>query len=116
VDVVGPADRLPVGGDAEEQLYRLIQEALYNVVKHARTAAASVVIASDSGETSVTVRDEGVGFDPDVGHPGHVGLASMRERVARLGGRLTLASAPGAGTTVTVSIPFVDPDASAVPE
>jgi signal transduction histidine kinase len=111
VDVTGPADRLPLGPEAEEQLYRLTQEALNNVVKHARTVAASVVITSGPAQVTVAIRDDGIGFDPDLGRPGHLGLASMRERVTRLGGRLDVASAPGSGTTITATLPTgVPPD------
>ena len=105
VDVTGPADRLPLRPEAEEQLYRLTQEALNNVIKHARTVAASVVIAAGPAEVSVVIHDDGIGFDPSLGRPGHLGLSSMRERVTRLGGRLDIASAPGSGTTITATVP-----------
>jgi len=111
VDVTGPADRLPLSPEAEEQLYRLTQEALNNVVKHARTVAASVVVTSGPSEVIVVIHDDGIGFDPALGRPGHLGLASMRERVTRLGGRLDVASAPGRGTTITAAVPAgVPPD------
>ena len=105
VDVTGPAGRLPLRPDAEEQLYRLAQEALNNIVKHARTRVASVAVTAGPAHVSVTVRDDGIGFDPSLGRPGHLGLACMRERAARLGGRLDIASAPGAGTTITATVP-----------
>ena len=105
VDVTGPADRLPLSPEAEEQLYRLTQEALNNVVKHARTTLASVAVTSGPADVSVVVRDDGIGFDPSLGRPGHLGLASMRDRAARLVGRLDIASAPGAGTTITATVP-----------
>ena len=111
VDVTGPADRLPLSPAAEEQLYRLTQEALNNVVKHARTVAASVVVTSGPAEVTVAIHDDGIGFDHSLGRPGHLGLASMRERVTRLGGRLDIASAPGSGTTITATVPVgVPPD------
>ena len=94
VDVTGPADRLPLSPEAEEQLYRLTQEALNNVVKHARTTLASVAVTSGPADVSVVVRDDGIGFDPSLGRPGIWGLASMRDRAARLVGRLDIASAP----------------------
>jgi PAS domain S-box-containing protein len=108
VDVTGPADRLPLGPEAEEQLYRLAQEALNNVVKHARTVAASVAVTSGRGEVQVVIHDDGIGFDPSLGRPGHLGLASMRERATRLGGRLDIASAPGRGTTIAVTVPAAE--------
>jgi PAS domain S-box-containing protein len=115
VDVAGPADRLPLSREAEEQLYRLTQEALNNVVKHARTVAASVVVTSSPAQVTVAIHDDGIGFDPALGRPGHLGLASMRERVTRLGGRLDVASAPGCGTTITATVPVgVPPDQEGV--
>jgi len=105
VDVTGPADRLPLSPEAEEQLYRLTQEALNNVVKHARTVAASVVVTCGPAQVTVAVHDDGIGFDPALGRPGHLGLASMRERVTRLGGRLDVVSDPGVGTTITATVP-----------
>jgi len=56
----------------------------------------------------VVIHDDGIGFDPALGRPGHLGLASMRERAARLGGRLDIASAPGRGTTITVTVPAAE--------
>jgi signal transduction histidine kinase len=53
----------------------------------------------------VEVRDNGLGFDPAVGHPGHFGLDSMRSRASEIGGRLTISSAPGLGTLVRVRVP-----------
>jgi PAS domain S-box-containing protein len=108
VDVTGPADRLPLRPEAEEQLYRLAQEALSNVVKHARTVAASVAVTSGPSEVTVVIHDDGIGFDPSLGRPGHLGLASMRERATRLGGRLDIATAPGRGTTITVTVPAAE--------
>ena len=105
VDVTGPADRLPLSTEAEEQLYRLTQEALNNVVKHARTTLASVAVTSGPADVSVAIRDDGIGFDPSLGRPGHLGLASMRDRAARLDGSLDIASVPGAGTTITATVP-----------
>jgi PAS domain S-box-containing protein len=105
VVVTGPDDRLPLSPQAEEQLYRLAQEALNNVVKHARTVAASVVVSSGPAEIKVIIHDDGIGFDPSFGRPGHLGLASMRERATSLGGRLDIASAPGSGTTITATVP-----------
>jgi signal transduction histidine kinase/integral membrane sensor domain MASE1 len=106
VEVVGPAERLPVAPHIEEQLYRLIQEALNNVVKHAHTHSARVAIETGCDDITVTIRDEGDGFDPAAPRPGHVGLASMAERAAGLGGLFSVASRPGEGTTVTVSVPL----------
>jgi signal transduction histidine kinase len=53
----------------------------------------------------VTVSDDGAGFDPAAGHPGHLGLSTMAERAEAIGASLTVTSAPGTGTTVAVSLP-----------
>jgi PAS domain S-box-containing protein len=108
VNVTGPAGRLLLSPEAEEQLYRLTQEALNNVVKHARTVAASVAVTSGPSQVTVVIHDDGIGFDPALGRPGHLGLASMRERATRLGGRLDIATAPGRGTTITATVPAAE--------
>jgi signal transduction histidine kinase len=68
-----------------------------------------VAVTSGPSEVTVVIHDDGIGFDPSLGRPGHLGLASMRERAARLGGRLDIASAPGAGTTITATVPAAVP-------
>jgi signal transduction histidine kinase len=105
IEVDGPAADLPVGPEVEAQLYRLGQEALANVVKHARASRARVHIAADDDTVTVEVADDGRGFDPATVAPEHFGLRSMRGRVADLGGRLDITSAPGRGTVLRVEIP-----------
>ena len=105
IQVDGPDQRLPLGPEAEEQLYRVGQEALANVVKHARASSARVRITAAGGTVSVEVSDDGRGFDPAAVGPEHFGLRSMRGRVADLGGRLEVTSAPGGGTVLRVQIP-----------
>jgi signal transduction histidine kinase len=105
IEVGGPAEGLPLGPEAEEQLYRLGQEALANVVKHAQATRAAVEIAARDGTVSLEVRDDGRGFDPTGVTGGHFGLRSMRGRVADLGGRLEVTSAPGHGTVVHAEVP-----------
>jgi signal transduction histidine kinase len=92
---------------AKKVLFRVAQEALHNVVKHARATAVEVAFGRDGDAWTLSVRDDGVGFDPGAlqSAPGHLGLTSMRERVSALGGTLRVASAPGGGTTVTARIP-----------
>jgi signal transduction histidine kinase len=62
-------------------------------------------VTESDGEVVATVRDNGRGFDPAIRHPGHFGLESMRSRASEVGGRLTIASAPGRGTVVAVRVP-----------
>jgi len=105
IEVEGPGERLPLGPEVEEQLYRLGQEALANVVKHARASRATVRIAAGDGTVLVEVSDDGRGFDPAAVGREHFGLRSMRGRVADLGGRLEVTSAPGRGTVLRVQVP-----------
>jgi signal transduction histidine kinase len=98
-------DRLPPGTEA--QLFRIAQEALTNVVRHASARSATVSLVAGDGSVTLTVSDDGDGFDPAARsvRSRRLGLTSMRERAAALGGRLTIESAPGEGTTVTAVIP-----------
>jgi signal transduction histidine kinase len=90
--------------DEERGVYRLVQEALTNVVKHAGAEHVAVTVQTDDGKASIEVRDDGVGFDPADG-PGR-GLLGMRERVQTLGGTLEFDSRPGAGAKVTATLPL----------
>jgi signal transduction histidine kinase len=105
IEVDGPDAQLPLGPQVEEQLYRLGQEALANVVKHARTTSATVRIAAAGDTVSIEIHDDGRGFDPAAVGPEHFGLRSMRGRVVDLGGRLEITSAPGRGTVLRVEVP-----------
>ena len=105
IEVDGPDADLPLGPEVEEQLYRLGQEALANVVKHARASSATVRIAATDDIVTIEVTDDGRGFDPAAVGPEHFGLRSMRGRAADLGGRLELTSAPGGGTVLRVQVP-----------
>jgi signal transduction histidine kinase len=95
-------DRL--GGELETGVYRIVQEALTNAGKHGEAVSVRVRVIEDDGNVTITVRDDGRGFDPSAATTGF-GLAGMRERVELLGGELSLTSAPDQGTTVAVTIP-----------
>jgi signal transduction histidine kinase len=87
--------------------YRITQEALRNVAKHAGDARATVTLFHDSGELCVTIQDDGCGFD--LAAPGDgkgIGLISMQERIRLVSGRLDLVSGPGQGTTVRPGLPW----------
>ena len=105
VYVRGPERRLPLSGFVETQLFSIAREALANVRKHADASVAHVRVQARPGHVVLQVRDDGRGFNAATGHPGHFGLDSMRSRAAEVGARITIASAPGAGTTVRVSVP-----------
>jgi two-component system nitrate/nitrite sensor histidine kinase NarX len=87
--------------EVQVALYRVAQEALQNVAKHAKARHVWVTLLLGDGAATLAVRDDGRGFDPAVIPADHFGLAIMRERMAAVGGTVALASAPGAGTTVT---------------
>jgi signal transduction histidine kinase len=110
ITVEGPEQGLDLAVGVEEHLYRIVSEALHNIAKHARGAGATVRVISDAGILRVMVRDDGDGFDPEAGHAGHIGLSTMAERAAAIGADLAIDSAPGAGTTVTLSLPYHRPD------
>jgi signal transduction histidine kinase len=101
-------DPLPafVGRDAALCLFRVAQEALNNVTRHAGARAASVVLRQMDGGLLLAVRDDGVGFDPaSPGTGRRLGLASMRERVRLVNGTLDIESAPGRGTAIVAWVP-----------
>jgi signal transduction histidine kinase len=105
VEVDGPGERLPLEPGVEDQLYRVGQEALANVVKHARASSATVYIAAEDDTVWMEVSDDGRGFDAGAVGPDHFGLRSMRGRVADLGGRLEVTSSRGRGTVLRVEVP-----------
>jgi signal transduction histidine kinase len=93
------------GGDEERLVYRLVQEALTNVVKH--SGATRVVVAVEGGddELRITIQDDGRGFDLALVTGGR-GLIGMRERIELFGGSIEVASEPGAGTEITATVPL----------
>lgn len=93
----------------ETAVYRVVQEALTNVVRHAGASGVEVILTHRGGDLVVIVEDDGVGFDVAEanGRPdGCLGLRGMEERAALIGGRLTVESEPGGGTTVFVEVPL----------
>jgi signal transduction histidine kinase len=85
-------------------LYRICQEALSNALRHAEASCAVVTLSRDGNEVTLTVADDGRGFDPAAtqGQAGRFGLLGMAERAEALGGRLVVESASGEGTRVAV--------------
>ena len=98
-------ERLPE--DTEIVLYRVVQEALTNVSRHARASRARVELTETAEAVVLEVHDDGIGFDPtaELGGLDHFGLAGMRERVELAGGSWTVWSRPGSGTVLTASLP-----------
>ena len=102
---------IELAADLEEEVYRIVQEALNNALKHAR--ASEVLVSARVADDSVVfeVADNGQGFDPaDTHEKGGLGLISMQERATKIGGQLTISSVPGEGTKVTISVPLTGPD------
>ena len=93
-----------LGPEVESAVYRLAQEALTNVVKHARANRVEMNLTREDSAVVLTVSDDGIGFDPDGSGPGF-GLIGMRERVSLTGGRLEIESQDGAGTTLRATLP-----------
>ncbi len=89
----------------KEALYRIAQEALHNIVKHAHATIMKVRLCESAAGIMLEVSDNGVGFNPQQAFPGHLGLQSMHERLARLGGTLVISSAPGQGTLIQAMLP-----------
>ena len=105
--VVGAEHRLPP--DVELATFRIAQQALHNVVRHARATRVTGTIAFAEGRVRLEIVDNGIGFtlpdDVDLAATGHLGLLGMRERAETLGGRLRIRSEIGRGTSIAVSIP-----------
>lgn len=98
-------DRLP--GEIETALYRIVQEALTNIARHAQAKSASILIEKHGDAVRAIVEDDGVGFDPSAQRgERHLGLLGMRERAELLGGTLTIESAPERGASVFIEIPL----------
>jgi Na+/proline symporter len=107
VRVTGPDDHLPLAERVEEDLFRIIQEALHNGVKHASPSYVDIVLTAGMGTLSLEVTNDGPGFDPHAVFPGHLGLTGMRERARRAGGQLTVQSCPAGPTSVRAVLPGV---------
>jgi signal transduction histidine kinase len=100
-------EHLPAAVQAE--LYNIIQEALNNVLKHARAKSVSIRLRFEGAGADVEVSDDGVGFEPSAGRlAGGFGIAGMKERAQKIGGTLEIESAPGKGTKVSVRVSIPD--------
>jgi signal transduction histidine kinase len=95
--------RLP--SEVETTLYRVVQESLTNIVKHANAHNVSVSLARRRSVVAAVIEDDGVGFDLRAVRREGIGLLGMRERLALLDGRLEIESRPGAGTTIVAEVP-----------
>jgi len=104
--VIQLEERLP--GEVETAMYRIVQEALTNIARHAQAKSASLLVEKLGGVVRAIVEDDGIGFDPSarLGER-HLGLLGMRERAELLGGSLIIESTPQHGTSIFIEIPLV---------
>jgi signal transduction histidine kinase len=91
--------------DGEILVYRIVQEATNNILKHAAASSASVSASPTGGAIEIAIRDNGKGLGADPGHQNGFGLTNVEQRVHMLGGALTIHSSPGTGTTLIITIP-----------
>ncbi len=102
--VEGAQDRQALPHPVEEELYHIAQEALNNVLKHAGAQRVWVDLCFSEAETSLVIRDNGIGFAPTAASNGGLGLASLKERAEKIGASLEIKTQPGAGTEIRVTI------------
>ena len=104
--IVEPAD-FDLGEPYASSAYRIVQESLTNVARHAQATRASVSLLRENAEVVLRVRDNGIGFEPLARRkPASFGLAGLRERAYLVDGKLHIESAPGRGTMIEVRIPM----------
>ena len=105
VDIQTNLDSRRLTPEVETALYRIVQEALTNVAKHAEATRVSIVVTRRESSVTAVIEDDGQGFGAGGGTGEGLGLVGMKERVGLLGGRLALESTEGAGTTVVAEVP-----------
>lgn len=101
-----PEDLSWLDHDIQVALYRSVQEALHNVIKHARARNVTVRLSLSGGKTCLEVQDDGTGFSPRSAHQRGFGLTGMRERAAALGGSMKIRSEPEKGTRIRITFPL----------
>ncbi len=105
-EAVGIEDRR-LDSDVESTIFRIVQEALTNVILHAQAKHVEILLSLRNQQVNLVVEDDGIGFTPiSLNAEDHLGLFGMRERVEMLGGEFLLESAPGKGTTIKAEIPI----------
>jgi signal transduction histidine kinase len=96
---------LHLSPDEESELYRIAQEALNNVIKHAQANQVKIQLIGEAGSCRLVIEDNGVGFDPaSANHSGGQGFRNIHERAEQIGAACTIESAPGQGTKITVEV------------
>ena len=105
VQLLLSADDLATGDSVSTALFRVLQESLTNVARHAKATKVEVSLSLVNGIWVLNIKDDGVGFLHDWGKAGEIGLLGMRERAQNLGGNFIVTTAPGEGTLIEVRIP-----------
>ena len=98
-------DRERLSPSIETALFRIAQEALTNVVRHAQAGVVGILLERHAGKVILYVEDDGKGFDPEALDEDMIGLAGMQERAVLVGGTFTIESVPGKGTSIRVEVP-----------
>jgi signal transduction histidine kinase len=102
-------ERLPA--NVETVLYRIVQEALTNIIRHAHASRVDVALTVRDHHLVVIIEDNGIGFNPETASDDqHLGLFGMRERTEMIDGELTIESAPGKGTTIMLEVGYANPN------
>jgi signal transduction histidine kinase len=101
---------------AEQALFRVAQEALANVLRHSDATHVDIALNHEQAAVTLTIADNGRGFDPDNLPRRGIGLHSMRERLAAIDGTLTIDSTPGRGTCIAAQVPVNTGAATTTPE
>jgi signal transduction histidine kinase len=99
-----PDLRLPLS--LETTLYQIAQEALNNILRHAQAEAITVTLRGQNGRFTLTIEDDGCGFDPDMVDNGHLGLNNMRARAKEIDADFEIITAPNAGTSIKVMVDY----------
>ena len=97
----------PIEGEVKTELFRICQESMTNVMRHAKAQHLFISLSQDVEGINMEINDDGMGFDTQ-GYTDHLGLLGMRERAISIGGQLVIASSHGNGTKIRVSVPFVN--------
>lgn len=103
-DTIGLIERLP--GEMETAIYRIVQETLTNIVRHAQATRVDILLERRNQCLYLSVEDDGIGFDPGIPQVSQLGVLGIRERADMLGGRVVIESSPGKGTTVFLEVPW----------
>jgi signal transduction histidine kinase len=104
-----PSEEIPLGEKISINIFRIVQELFTNIVRYANATSVSLGLEKIDNRLLLTVSDNGIGIEQqDISSPSSFGIIGIRERVLSMGGDLVFTGKPGAGTSVTVTIPFED--------